>query len=541
MNYKPLIIIAGFFLSVIVSPFSYSSEKVDLDQEIEITDLKLQDGTLNESSLDFYTKYSAVLHQTLSGEPGIGLQKYPHQLGLKKIHRIKAAIKNLPDWAGGKVSAQEIYHFLNFIEENKKQLKVKAPAVLNYHLPLLINGESKTRRVTLISPISPKPSIFLDFNKKIEQQGSGKSFKKAVQYKNFSPVAELISHNRPSSIESLQNEVELLTLLDSLPATEKLGLVDLLGHLPDRFFQSLADKDLFYFFESGIGTQAQRIDIIHQLARGLVALHKLGISHNDIKLENVLLRDEKPRQRFNSQRYVAMYNDLGMSTRPRLDLRKGESRFEGGTSYTMAPEITKGWIGINLEEKIENFLKADVFSQGILAFYLLKPFNLVEGLLNCSEEKLNFDGKLECRTKALAEITEKFLQNQDYDSLDQLLIRALESNPKDRISAVQFSLGMDHIKTKAARSRFIGENTLEDLNLHLKGFTHYTIASEIPHEPGEYFLKPTKVKGRFLLTLHFMDRNHKQRKQILDIDPLTPDFLVDEIKFLQEIGTLKKP
>lgn len=105
---------------------------------------------------------------------------------------------------------------------------------------------------------------------------------------------------------------------------------------------------------SRLGTSmplSERIDVLIAIADGLAAIHRAGVSHGDIKPENILLAA--------SGRVVLM--DLGLVRAA----YEADSGIVAGTPDYMAPEIFSG-TQLGTERHL-----ADVYAFGVLAYYVL--------------------------------------------------------------------------------------------------------------------------------------------------------------------------
>ena len=120
----------------------------------------------------------------------------------------------------------------------------------------------------------------------------------------------------------------------------------------------LASKDnLFKFIYSNkTGFDEKNCKfIIYKILKAVQALHKKGISHNDIKPQNILLDGEK---------YDIKIGDFGRSSYIHGENGKNLKKEKIGTDEYMAPEV---YLGLKY-----NGEKADIYSIGILLFSLLK-------------------------------------------------------------------------------------------------------------------------------------------------------------------------
>ncbi|KAK7433389.1 hypothetical protein QQZ08_000329 [Neonectria magnoliae] len=122
-------------------------------------------------------------------------------------------------------------------------------------------------------------------------------------------------------------------------------------------------------FLKGIGASTsgvQRADMILGVARGLQALHQLGICHGDIKAENSLVFPK------GTGGWVVKISDFGQAIFPAYHHPRGRVECPAGTRLLEAPEIRKGEASMNPEFDIQSALRTDVFSFGLLAWEVMK-------------------------------------------------------------------------------------------------------------------------------------------------------------------------
>ncbi|OWZ18222.1 Serine/threonine protein kinase [Phytophthora megakarya] len=117
-----------------------------------------------------------------------------------------------------------------------------------------------------------------------------------------------------------------------------------------------ADGDMYDY----LSTRKQRtlsctnaLSVLAQVAAGLAFLHKYGIAHRDISLENIMLHHGR-----------CKLGDFGLATRARRC-----SGQHAGKKYYMAPEVVAG--------EVYDPKAADVWSLGIVLFIMLTGSPLV--------------------------------------------------------------------------------------------------------------------------------------------------------------------
>ena len=126
--------------------------------------------------------------------------------------------------------------------------------------------------------------------------------------------------------------------------------------------------DLYHFWRSsGFLNEPHARYYFKQMIEGLEAIHKKGLAHRDIKLENILL----------DENFNVKISDFGYAGPISRRTGDGLMNTVHGTPEYIAPEI--------YEENIYKAEIADVFSIGVVIFIL------VIGLLPFSEAKRNED------------------------------------------------------------------------------------------------------------------------------------------------------
>ncbi|KAL3866345.1 hypothetical protein ACJMK2_043650 [Sinanodonta woodiana] len=111
-------------------------------------------------------------------------------------------------------------------------------------------------------------------------------------------------------------------------------------------------------------TENEASAIVHRIARALDFLHKKGIAHRDLKLDNILCEtnDILPIRicDFDLASSVPLFNRNDMSTTPDL-------LSPVGTADYMAPEVIGVWIG----DSVSYDMKCDLWSLGIILYIML--------------------------------------------------------------------------------------------------------------------------------------------------------------------------
>ena len=125
-------------------------------------------------------------------------------------------------------------------------------------------------------------------------------------------------------------------------------------------------------------TENQVVPVISQLCSAICFMHKHGVVHRDIKMENIMFETTSP-----SAKIKVL--DFGLSKKF-VPGTRGIMHEWGGTVYTMSPQVLNGTY---------NF-KADIWSIGVMAFLLLadeKPFkgkNKQDVMQNIKKVNYNF-------------------------------------------------------------------------------------------------------------------------------------------------------
>lgn len=154
--------------------------------------------------------------------------------------------------------------------------------------------------------------------------------------------------------------------------------------------------------------------IFYQILSALVYLHKKGITHRDLKLENIMITDSEEIE--GTKYFYIKLIDFGASRI--VDQHKVNGVDVVGTSYYMAPEV--------LKRKYST--QCDMWSAGVILYML-------------ATGKAPFDGKDEEEIKKKVTKGKFDKSNPKFSSrskeLQDLICKLLETNPKKRYTAEQ--------------------------------------------------------------------------------------------------------
>ena len=136
-------------------------------------------------------------------------------------------------------------------------------------------------------------------------------------------------------------------------------------------FDHCSKGDLYEYIkctESGLEEKNCKI-LFHKIVKGIQTLHQMGISHNNIKAQNILLDGEN---------FEIKISDLGASSFTQNENGKKilQSKRVGSDAY-MAPEII---LGLNHDGE-----ECDIFSLGVLLFFIMNykaPFPIAKVIKN---------------------------------------------------------------------------------------------------------------------------------------------------------------
>ena len=165
--------------------------------------------------------------------------------------------------------------------------------------------------------------------------------------------------------------------------------------------------------------------ILKQIIEGLIEVHRLGICHRDIKLDNVLISDD----------FVVKITDFGCSNNTYGEENNSKILLScKGTETYMAPEVLKN-SGINNNKQHYNGEKSDVFSLGVLLFCLiLNEFPFRKAVGNDNKYKFIENKNMREFWKKFERKLDKFSDLQEFLAIQEILNKMFCHNPEERIS-----------------------------------------------------------------------------------------------------------
>ena len=205
--------------------------------------------------------------------------------------------------------------------------------------------------------------------------------------------------------EKYLNEPKIMKILKCENIVNLVGIVDTEEQYYIIMELCLINLDEFFKIR-GTGFSDMEIkEILIQLNKAFLIMHKKDIIHRDLKLSNILLTLNK------LDKVIVKLSDFGLSKTLNNQYTKDLQMSLVGTPTTMAPEVLKG-------EKMCR--KSDIWSLGILIYYMI---NL----------KYPFNGNTEYLiVKSIDEGLKLKLTNNEL--LNDLIRKMLTANPEKRIN-----------------------------------------------------------------------------------------------------------
>ncbi|CAK68950.1 unnamed protein product (macronuclear) [Paramecium tetraurelia] len=240
-----------------------------------------------------------------------------------------------------------------------------------------------------------------------------------------------------------------------------------MGELFQEFQQIKAKKSRF--------TEQKVSHIMRQIFLGLSYIHSLNIMHRDIKLENILIKDQ-------SSIIIA---DFGLAAKklPKFEFKKY------GTPGYIAPEV------LNLKVYNE---KVDIFSAGVVAYILLTQKPLFIGSTISAILNQNTAGKIDFEKPSFINLSKDA----------QFFLRKVLSLEEDQRPSAQDCLESSFLKNQFQLNE-IGSPIKPNLNIRLS----YLGSSILPQQINLSRAKRKSMRQYILLKQAII--TEKQKQQIL--------------------------
>jgi len=191
--------------------------------------------------------------------------------------------------------------------------------------------------------------------------------------------------------------------------------------------------------------------------KGIQKLHQYGISHRDIKPDNILL--------YNNEFRVI---DFGIVKNQRMKeftditINNVKDRYNLGAKFTMAPEMRRN-------PATADPFKADIYS-------LLKTLWMF-----ISKNETGFDGQYNKQNHSLYDYFKKFGKVSNLSILDDILLRGTNDFPDKRCNIDEFIDAIDHIVwSNSDINKGLGKDlylsrthSLENLNKYIPNFYYF--------------------------------------------------------------------
>ncbi len=255
--------------------------------------------------------------------------------------------------------------------------------------------------------------------KTLGKGGNGIVYKVVDDKGNFFAKKVLKNIKRKKNYERFKSEIEVLNNLKN-----KKGIIEIVEH---HFPTKISNTDFpYYIMPIGIpfkeyiktATRERIFELIFELCDALEYLHSQGITHRDIKPDNILVVNDSP-----------VFSDFGLANFPKK--KKVSALNESiGPRWTIAPEMKR-------ISSVAEFKRADIYSFAKTVWMML------------TQQWLGFDGQYIPNSNISIDNFVKMNINKghtigdwEYFSivlLNRLLAQSTDNDPKKRPNASEFN------------------------------------------------------------------------------------------------------
>ncbi len=289
------------------------------------------------------------------------------------------------------------------------------------HLDTEVESTKRLSNASQIEGLKIKPSKLINSEKQykdvkknyklLEKLGEGKFGKVYKVYHYPSGQTRAMKIVQKSATNSQDDERKFLKEIEVLTLLDHPNIVKIFEYFYDdnNYFvitEIVNGCELFEYFSTEQSfNEAEACSIMIQLFSAVSYLHKKGIVHRDLKLENIML------EKYNGQNVIRLI-DFGASA---FFKRDASFSMKIGTAYYIAPEV--------LENNYS--YKCDSWSCGVIMYILLSGYPPFDGtsdqeiMQKVKSGKFSFDKKVWASTSQEAK---------------NLIAKLLNINPKQRIT-----------------------------------------------------------------------------------------------------------
>jgi eukaryotic-like serine/threonine-protein kinase len=233
---------------------------------------------------------------------------------------------------------------------------------------------------------------------------------------------DLAEGKRLIGLEPHPNVVRLYWM-DRVPPEREWYVIEMEYFPSDTLARLLDEGD-----QGFVTSYAKLLSLYLQVLEGVRYLHDLGMSHGDIKPQNVLIAGDR-----------AKITDFGSSVLP--EEMYARTRENGGTILYSAPEVVgTTWRGKNKEQ----VFKADIYSLGVLLYHLVTS-RLPHDTLSQVARYAPFPRPREINTSVCP-------------ALEEVILRAMAREPADRWASVGDLIRATE-KARRAQLDYVAEKT----------------------------------------------------------------------------------
>jgi serine/threonine protein kinase len=442
------------------------------------------------------------------------------------------------------VSVQQILNLVKHMETQLPQWRAREKPILPFPMSdELIIGFYYHR---------PSQQLLIQTRANAIGQGASKNIFEVFTYPNWERLAIGTPRRKLREVSTVgfPNEQKIFQILSRLPQSQ--GLVETIHADQNAILQRAYSPVRVGSLNSFSGHT--QLKLLEQVSEGVLSLHQNEICHGDIKEENLLMSRE------NEIPEELVLTDFDLSFSPRELILASKKRPFRGTLPFIAPEVIEahytagvtGWYegppmnpGKKLELQIKTALKADVFSLASMAAAILTP-NTKQWFQYCSQPNQAFQ-LWRCQQLTLPHYFQQ-LSDGPYQSLNQVLIAALEPNPIERIDSHQFLNAIRYLRKKAApqpqplKSQIPKKRSLSNLLQSLSSSaSNEAISSAFRFaKPGTYFMNwHTRTAESRLIRFSFVDSAGQLLTYLWEFNPARPELIEQEIEFLKSLGRIR--